>query len=171
MPFTSADATYGLRVTRTGAELATLLLGGFRTFVQRTQDELEARGHPDHRPVHHFALRAVHQGADTVTELGRRLDVTRQAAAKTVEALEERGYLARSADGADRRRRRLQVTARGVELLEAGEATMAALRTEWARRIGADELDRLQDALALLVATPAEDDDTAGWLVRDLGGS
>ena len=62
------------------------------------------------RPVHEFAIRGDHQGADTASELGRRLSITKQAAAKTIAVLEERGYVAREADPSDARRKRLHVT-------------------------------------------------------------
>ena len=42
---------------RSGPDLAMLLLSGYRSLVAGTQAELAARGHPDHRSVHHFALR------------------------------------------------------------------------------------------------------------------
>jgi len=72
-----------------GADLALLLLGSFHAMVDEVTVELEARGHPGVRPVHEFALRAVHQGADTASDLGRRLSVSKQAAAKTIAALEQ----------------------------------------------------------------------------------
>ena len=50
--------------------------------VDEVVAELERRGHPGVRPGHGFALRAIDGGADTAAELGRRLSVTKQAAAK-----------------------------------------------------------------------------------------
>ena len=54
--------------------------------------EFAERGHEDVRPVHDFAMRAIAAGADNASELGRRLSVSKQAAAKTVAVLEERGW-------------------------------------------------------------------------------
>ena len=81
-----------------GAELALLLLGGFHSMVDEVVPQLEARGHAGVTPVHEFALRAIDGGADTASELGRRLSVSKQAAAKTITALEQLGYVAREAE-------------------------------------------------------------------------
>src|SRR6516165_1887754 len=85
-------------MSRGGADLALLLLGGFRFMAEEATDRLAARGHPGVRPAHDFALRAVAAGADSVSEVGRRTSVSRQAAAKTVSFLEESGYVLRSPD-------------------------------------------------------------------------
>src|SRR5687768_9624384 len=97
------------RMSRPGADLALLLLGGFRVLADRATAELAARGYDDVRPVHDFALQAILSGADSASELGRRMSVTKQAAAKTIAALEERRYVVREPDPADRRRLRLHV--------------------------------------------------------------
>ena len=97
-------------MSRSGADLALLLLGGFRCLVDAAHTELAGRGHADVRPVHDFAIRAIAAGADNASELGRRMAVSKQAAAKTIAVLQERGYIARDVDPADARRKRLQVT-------------------------------------------------------------
>ena len=73
-------------------------------------------------PVHDFAMRAIAAGADSASELGRRLSVSKQAAAKTVAVLEQRGYVARGADPLDARRKRLQVAALGFEVMREAQA-------------------------------------------------
>ena len=105
-------------MSRSGADLALLLLGGFRSLVDTATAELAARGYEDVRPVHDFAMRAIASGADNASELGRRLSVSKQAAAKTIAVLQERGYVTRDTDPRDGRRKRLQVTA-----LEIGRAS------------------------------------------------
>ena len=134
-----------------GAELALLLLGGFHTMVDDVVAELERRGHAGVRPVHEFALRAIDEGAQTASELGRRLAVSKQAAAKTIAALEALGYVVREADPADARRKPLRVTPRGREMVEIGAALFDDVRARWASQIGAEALDRLQDDLGRLV--------------------
>lgn len=156
-------------MSRSGADLALLLLGGFRTLVDRATDELARRGFPDVRPVHDFAMRAIAGGADDATRLGQRLSVSRQAAAKTIAVLQERGYVTRETDPLDGRRKRLQVTALGFEVLRQGEQIFDELRDSWERQIGADGLARLEEQLAVLVGAPAIDFGTPGWLARDLG--
>lgn len=136
-------------MSRTGADLALLLLGGFRALADAATAELARRGFEDVRPAHEFALRAIAAGAGNASELGRRLAVSKQAAAKTIALLEQRGFVAR-VDG-DGVRKRLAVTPHGVEMMRQGEAIFEDLRREWQARIGAADLDKLESLLVTLV--------------------
>jgi DNA-binding MarR family transcriptional regulator len=156
-------------MSRSGADLALLLLGGFRSLVDAAIAELARRGYEDVRPVHDFAMRAIAAGADNASELGRRLSVSKQAAAKTIAVLQERGYVARDPDPRDARRKRLQVTPLGFDVLRAGEAIFDELRGQWERQIGPAELESLETHLAALVGDPPVRLDTPGWMTRDLG--
>ena len=155
-------------MSRSGADLALLLLGGFRVLVDDAVLELAARGYEDVRPVHDFALRAIAAGADNASELGRRLSVSKQAAAKTVAVLEARGYVARGGDPLDARRKRLEVTALGFEVMRVGEAVFDELRDEWKRKIGAKQLERLEADLAALVGASRVRVETPGWIAHNL---
>ena len=150
-------------MSRTGADLALLLLGGFRELVDAAIVELARRGYEDVRPVHDFAMRAIAAGADSASELGRRLSISKQSAAKTITVLQERGYVARETDPHDARRKRLQVTALGFDVLRTGEAIFDELRAQWAQRIGAGAghdkrlrhpLDKRQPGCLSSVSTP-----------------
>ena len=152
---------------RSGADLALLLLGGFRTLADRASAELAARGYPDIRPVHDFALHAILSGAQSASELGRALSVTKQAAAKTIAALEDRGLVAREVDPGDRRRMRLEVTDRGLALLREGESIFDELRAEWEARVGADQLVAIEEALRVVVGTSAIQLSSPGWIAHD----
>ena len=156
-------------MSRAGADLALLLLGGFRSLVDAATAELARRGYQDVRPVHDFAMRAIATGADSASELGRRLSVSKQAAAKTIAVLQERGYVTREPDPRDARRKRLQVTPLGFDVLRAGEAIFDELRDQWERLIGPAELENLETHLTELVGTPPARFDTPGWMSRDLG--
>jgi DNA-binding MarR family transcriptional regulator len=158
-------------MSRSGADLALLLLGGFRTLVDAAIVELARRGYEDVRPVHDFAMRAIAAGADSASELGRRLSISKQSAAKTIAVLQERGYVARDTDPLDARRKRLQVTALGFEVLRQGEAIFDELRVKWAQQIGAAELETFETQLAALVGALPARFDTPGWITRDLGES
>jgi DNA-binding MarR family transcriptional regulator len=155
-------------MSRSGADLALLLLGGFRVLVDDATLELAERGYEDVRPVHDFAMRAIAAGADNTSELGRRLSVSKQAAAKTVAVLEERGYVARGTDPLDGRRKRLQVTALGFEVMRAGEAVFDELRDKWKRKIGANQLERLESDLATLVGASPVRVDSPGWIAHSI---
>lgn len=156
-------------MSRSGADLALLLLGGFRTLVDAAIAELAERGHEDVRPVHDFAMRAIAEGADSASELGRRLSITKQSAAKTIAVLQERRYVTRDTDPRDGRRKRLQVTALGLDVMRQGEAVFDELRDQWAQQIGATELDRIEDHLTALVGAQPVRFDTPGWIARDVG--
>ena len=155
-------------MSRSGADLALLLLGGFRVLVDDAILELAKRGYEDVRPVHDFAMRAIAAGADNASELGRRLSVSKQAAAKTVAVLEERGYVVRGDDPLDARRKRLQVTTLGFEVMRVGEAVFDELRDKWKRKIGAKQLERLESELAALVGASTVRIDSTGWIAHSL---
>ncbi|WP_329058071.1 MarR family winged helix-turn-helix transcriptional regulator [Amycolatopsis sp. NBC_01480] len=158
-------------MSRAGADLAQLLLGAFRTLADRATAELIARGYQEVRPVHDFALQAILSGADTTSEVGRRMHVSKQAAAKTISALEQSNYVAREPDPADRRRQRLYVTANGLAMLSEAEAIFDELRGEWERQVGAAPLAQMEGMLsALLGKDPTQVDiqvDAAKWMAPE----
>ena len=153
---------------RSGPELALLLLGGFRSLVDAAMTELAARGFPDHRPGHNFAMRAIVSGADNASELGRRLAMSKQAAAKTIAVLVARGYVTTEPDPGDARRVRVVATDLGEELIRQGEEVFELLRDEWAARIGAEQLEVLETHLDLLVGDHRVQRDAAGWAAESL---
>lgn len=139
---------YAHVMARSGADLALLLLGGFRALADAASAELAERGYEKIRPVHDFAIRTIDAGADTASELARQLGVSKQAAAKTISFLEQRGYVSGEVDPRDSRRRRFTATDKGYALLRTGEQVFDELRAQWAERIGATELERLEEALS-----------------------
>jgi DNA-binding MarR family transcriptional regulator len=157
-------------MSRSGADLALLLLAGFRTLADRATAELAERGYEDVRPVHDFALHSILSGADSASELARRMAVTRQAAAKTIAALEERDYVARQPDPADRRRTRLRVTEHGLAMLRQGEVIFDQLREQWEKQVGAASLAALEETLRPLVGDRAIRLDSPGWIAQDPDG-
>jgi DNA-binding MarR family transcriptional regulator len=136
--------------TSRGAKLALLLLGGFNAMVDEVVAELERQGHPGVTATHEFALRAIDEGAFSASSLGRSLGVSRQAAAKSIAALEELGYVERRTDPLDARRKRLIVTSRGYEMAKIGGAAFNDLRARWKAQLGKDQLEALESGLAAL---------------------
>ncbi|WP_433249568.1 MarR family winged helix-turn-helix transcriptional regulator [Actinomadura nitritigenes] len=126
------------------------------------------RGYEDVRPVHDFAIRAIAAGADSASELARRLPITKQSAARTITVLQERGYVERDTDPRDARRKRLQVTDLGFDVLRQGEAVFEELRDQWAQRIGAAELEGIERHLTALVGAQPVRFDTPAWIARDM---
>jgi len=159
-----STSPYAGQVSRSGADLALLLLGAYRRLVDDAVAELAARGYPDVRPVHDFAMRAILAGADNASELGRRMSVSKQAAAKTIAILLERGYVAREADPHDARRKRIEVTPLGLEVMSVGESIFDDLRRGWADQIGGPELATLEARLTDLVGDARVRSEAPGWV-------
>jgi len=131
--------------------------------------ELTAHGYDDFRPVHDFALRSIGAGADSAADLGRRMSVSKQAAAKTIKVLIDRGYVVRDEDPHDARRKRLRVTPLGFEVLRQGEAIFDELRERWEQQIGVSELVTLESLLTSLVGDGSIRLEVPGWISQDPG--
>ncbi|HYN97668.1 MAG TPA: MarR family winged helix-turn-helix transcriptional regulator [Pilimelia sp.] len=144
-------------------ELPLRLLLGFRVLIDGLHERLRREGHPDLRPLDGFVLQAVAGGGVTATELGRRLGISKQGAAKHVEALERSGYVERRADPADARSKRLDLTDRGRDALVRSAAIFEDLRADWARALGEERLRALEEDLRRLTPSGVFPLDTPGW--------
>lgn len=144
-------------------DLPLLLLGGFHRLVTDLHTELARQDHADARPVHGFALQAVGRSGCSVTELGRILGVTKQAAAKTAAGLERLGYAERLPDPADGRSLLLRRTPRGEDLLRRSARILTRLRAEWASKA---DVDVLEETLRAVLAdqSPVSSLDLPGLL-------
>jgi DNA-binding MarR family transcriptional regulator len=152
---------YPATMTTPGIHLALLLLGGFRQFADKAEAELARRGFPGITAANEFALQAIAGGVDNASDLARRLSVSKQAAAKTIAVLEQRGYVGRTEDPRDSRRKQLTVTAIGQQAMREGATIIEELRGAWADKIGLEELVRLEANLTRLVQPTALDGTTA----------
>ena len=132
---------------RAGFELPLLLVGAFRSLIDELHRALSESGHHEARPLHGFALQAIGRDGCTASALGRRLGVSKQAAAKTVASLERVGYVRREPDPGDARAVRLQRTARGEEMLALSAAFFAAYRTRLTQNLGPRQVAELEDGL------------------------
>lgn len=142
-----------------------LLAGAFRDGVDALHVELAEQGHPEARPLHGFALQAIGPDGCTINELGQRLGVTKQAAAKTAAGLERAGYLTREPVPGDRRAVRLRRTPRAEDLLVASEAGFERVAERWRHQLGPTRYDALVDALAT-IAGDRPVGDLPGWLTQ-----
>ena len=150
--------------TRTyGFELPMLLFAGFRSIIDELHAELARRGHPDLRPAHGFALQAIGLGGATAAETGRRLGISKQAAGKTIDRLEELGYVHRSGDDADRRRKLARLTPRGIEALAMSAMIFNDIRSRWEGTLGDVRLSDLETSLRTMVPGETFRLDVPGW--------
>ncbi|MGC4943748.1 MarR family winged helix-turn-helix transcriptional regulator [Kribbella sp. DT2] len=150
---------------RHGYELPLLLAGAFRRIIDELHRRLAAEGHPDLRPAYGFALQAVGRDGCTVSDLGRRLGVSKQAATKTTTKLTDLGYVARTPDPTDARAIRLTLTPHGRAALARSAQIFDDLHAEWKQSLGATRLKALEDDLTQLTPsnTPTPLADLPGW--------
>lgn len=151
---------------RSGWELPVLLIAAFRSIIDELHAELARRGHDQARPLHGFALQAIGAEGTTIGDLGRRLGVTKQAAAKTARSLEQAGYATRAPHPSDGRSWTLARTSRGEEMLELSAEIFDRLRRQWAGQLGDRRVRELEDDLATLTSTTpaAAIGGLPGWL-------
>jgi len=147
-----------------GFELPMLLFGGFRAMIDELHAELGKRGHPDMRPAHGFAMQAIGLGGATATEIGGRLAISKQAAGKTVERLEELGYVERVGDDADRRRKVVRLTPAGISALTLSAMIFGDIRMRWAGALGVARLAELEQDLRTMAPGDTLRLDVPGWL-------
>ncbi len=146
-----------------GFELPLRLLLGFRVLIDELHAELARQGHPDMRPMHGFVFQAVGPGGTTAAELGRRLGISKQAAGKTIDSLEQLGYLEREPDPRDARRKIVRLTDRAVDSLELSARIFDVLRARWAEIIGAERLRAMESDLRRVTPSDVFRLDIPGW--------
>lgn len=127
--------------------LGRLLSAATRAFVQEMHDELARRGHPDMRPAYGYALNAIRGDGATAAQLGKALGMTKQGAAKLVDALAELGYAERIENAEDARSRLVVLTARGEDLLTQSAAVQQLVERRWADVVGAGAVAGLRRTL------------------------
>jgi DNA-binding MarR family transcriptional regulator len=133
-------------------------LAGYRRGVDA---DLAAAGSAGRRfPEGRVLLMCAGPGEVTISDIGRRLQITRQGASKVIAALRERGYVTVSPSPADGREKLVALTPRAVEYLavlyQAAQHQEARLR-EAAGDAGVRELFRLLDLIADGEPLPLED--------------
>jgi DNA-binding MarR family transcriptional regulator len=131
--------------------LASLFAGW--ALAEELQRRLAADGFGDVRFADGFVFQHLVGGPVTIGALAERLGVSQQAASKSVADLERRGYVERRADPDDARARRVALTTRGRDAIEAGRRRRAEIAAELAERLGSR---RVEDARRLLVDVLAD---------------
>ncbi|WP_188189242.1 MarR family winged helix-turn-helix transcriptional regulator [Nonomuraea sp. SYSU D8015] len=146
-----------------GFELPLRLLLAFRTLIDELHAELSKQGHPDIRPMHGFVMQAIGPGGTTAVELGRTLGVSKQAAGKTIDTLERIGYVERTTDPGDTRRKIVRLTPYGLDALNRSARIFDTLRTRWATELGEDRLRALESDLRKVTPANPWRLDMPGW--------
>ena len=128
-------------------ELAMRTLSIAAQIIERIQQSMARRGYPDVRPAHGFAFVRISAGDASTLDVAEHLGVTKQAASQLVEQLVARGYVERTVDPDDARRRPLRLTARGRACTRAAEASAAEAVRPWSAQLSPDGTRRLLSAL------------------------
>jgi DNA-binding MarR family transcriptional regulator len=130
------------------------------------QRRLAADGFEDLRFADGFLFQHLVEEPVTIGVLAERLDVTQQAASKSVADLERRGYVARTADPGDARARLVALTARGEAAIEGARRHRAALVAELGERLGPRRVEAASRLLTDIVADLGADAAVRGRRVR-----
>ena len=135
-----------------GPALRRAWVGYQRRLDQAMADEGFAdRSFPDGR-----VLRMCPESAEmTISEIGRRLAISRQGASKIVADLRDRGYLSVNASATSGREKAVTVTAQAVEYLDAQRRCARGIERQLRAKLGPDAFAALQQLLAVLA--PDED--------------
>lgn len=110
-------------------------------------EALHAAGFQGLRQAHGYVFQHLLGGARSISELAKLLEVTQQAASKTVAELERLGYVEETASE-DARVRRVQLSARGQAAVEKGRAVRAELEERFHRSQGRRAVEEARKVLA-----------------------
>jgi DNA-binding MarR family transcriptional regulator len=130
-----------------------LLRGPYQEVVRRIAEELADAGFDDVRPAHTAVFQHIKAEGSRLSELAQSAQITKQSMGYLVDYLEERGYVERQADRSDRRASLILLTERGWNQVRAALAIIAGIEEEWARCLGARDMEQLRKHLARLNQT------------------
>ena len=126
-----------------GFELPLLLFAGFRSIIDELHAELARRGHPDLRRRTGSRCRRSVPAGPRPPRPAAGWGISKQAAGKTIDRLEELGYVHRAGDDADRRRKLIRLTPRGIAALAMSAMIFGDIRSRWESALGPGRLPRL----------------------------
>ncbi|MFD7922637.1 MarR family winged helix-turn-helix transcriptional regulator [Streptomyces sp. NPDC059740] len=134
-------------MTAIGRDLAQLLGEARRWFEAALLTRLEELGEPSLTSTHLRLFAVLDEQGTTVSELARRMGVTRQSAHQAVRGLVEQGLLQQCPDPSSGRRQLIRRTESGARSHRLAGGVLAALEEELATRIGRGRVDALRAAL------------------------
>jgi DNA-binding MarR family transcriptional regulator len=129
-----------------------LLLRAARRVNERAIGELQRTGATGLRLAHTQLFPHITFDGVRLTEIARRLEVTKQAIGPLVDELVDAGMVERIADPADQRAKLIRWTRAGGAALRHGLGALARLEHQLAPAVGAARLVALADTLEALLA-------------------
>jgi DNA-binding MarR family transcriptional regulator len=125
------------REPRHGDRVVTLISLLRRTnqlMVDEITTRLDRAGFPNCPPTFHPIFENLDPDGTRLTVIAGRAGLTHQSVGEVVSELEQRGYIERVADPADRRARLVRLTPEGRRLVRAAVTAIDSIEREWARR-------------------------------------
>jgi len=133
------------------ASAAQLLIRAARLVNERGIERIRARGRPEVRASHAALFPHIDLEGTRITEIARRMGISKQAVNQAVSEIEEMGLVRRAPDPSDGRAKLVHFTARGRRELLRGLGVLGELDDELGKQLGRARWRRLRGDLALLV--------------------
>ena len=130
--------------------LGVLLFVPYRAMEQRVFSEMARAGYGDMTPAQARVFQRVADDGSRLTDLAEQAQVTKQTAGFLVDQLERSGYVERVPDPRDGRARLVRVASRGRQAVRASARVVAAVESEWAEQLGAEDVATLRRLLTRL---------------------
>ena len=128
-----------------------LLLKCARLFNEQALARVNrSSGRPELRPAHTNLLPHIDFAGTRITEIARKLGITKQAVSQTIGDLEELGVVETFTDPSDGRAKLVRYTPKGAEGIQQGLRLLVDLERELAQSIGEGQMRALHGALLAL---------------------
>lgn len=124
--------------------LARLMAMAFRSMIDELHRRLDERGWGELRPAHGFVLVNVRDRVTTAQDVARLMGMSKQAAAKLVDAMVALGLVVRVEHPDDKRAFQIGLTPRGQDALTAVEAIYLEIESDWAETIGRAHVEQMR---------------------------
>jgi DNA-binding MarR family transcriptional regulator len=121
----------------------------------RMIDALHEQGFTDLIPAHLIVLRYPGPDGRRPIEIAAQSGMSKQALNYQLGQLETLGYLQRLHDPEDHRSKRVHLTERGHAAMQTVRAAVSEVEAEWARELGAEDLEELRALLSRLAIVVA----------------
>lgn len=121
------------------------------SYVMRVDAEMESAGFPERRfPMGYLIALYAQPGPMTISQMGRRFAISRQAASKIVADLRDRGYVQTTTSTTDQREKVVDLTPTAIEYVTARRRAASALDDEIRKRVGEAGLAELYRLLTVV---------------------
>lgn len=131
----------------TNPSLPRLLFNAFRWFDDALRQSLAARNLPSLTYSQSLVMSSLTTKGVRISEIARRLDMTRQGAQKTVAGLETAGLVYTETDPSNSSAKIVRLTKLGFNTIEVAQDIFEQLERELARRVGGPNVTAMRGTL------------------------